>query len=115
MFGEGVLEAFSLGRGGTNGEGAYDSVAGEEVTLAAGGPVRIAGESTGGELSLETIGGAAAARLSLSEGAASLTGAPHCSQNSPLRSSGPLQKRQVGLSAAPGVNRGIFPVPANLS
>jgi hypothetical protein len=46
MFGGGVPEAFSSGRGGTNGEGAYDSVAGDEVAFAAGGSVRHAAEGT---------------------------------------------------------------------
>lgn len=113
MFSGRALKAFSAGRGGTVGKGAGDIATGDEVTFAAGGPVRLATESTDGELSLETTGGAAGAGLSHREGAASLTGAPHCSQNSPLRSSGPLQKRQVGSSTAWGVNRGIFSVPAN--
>ncbi len=93
--------------------GTRGNVTCDEVTFAAGGTARLASEGTGGELCLETMGGAAAAGLTHPEAIASLTGAPHCSQNSPLRSSGPLQKRQVGSSAAWGVNRGIFSAPAN--
>ena len=46
MFNGGVLEAFSSARGGTDGEGAYDGVAGGEGAFAAGGPVRRATEGT---------------------------------------------------------------------
>ena len=51
-----VLGAFSSGRGGTDGESAYDSVAGGDVTFAAGGPVRGAAGGAEGELSGETTG-----------------------------------------------------------
>jgi len=109
----GVLEAFSSGREGTDGDGTYDRAAEGEVAFAVGGPARLAAEGLGDELSLETTGEATGARLSHREGAGSLTGAPHISQNSPLRSSGPLQKLQIGSSAAWGVNRLISPAPAN--
>jgi hypothetical protein len=56
MFGGRVLKTFSSGRGGTDGEGAYDGVAGDGVSFAAGGPVRLAAEGTEGELSVETTG-----------------------------------------------------------
>jgi hypothetical protein len=56
MFSGGVLEVFSSARGGTDGEGAHDGVAGGEGAFAAGGPVRRAAEGTGCELSLETTG-----------------------------------------------------------
>lgn len=44
IFVGGVLDAFAAGRGGVYGKGARDSVAGDEVTFAAGGPGRLAGE-----------------------------------------------------------------------
>ena len=124
MFGGRVGEAFTSGRGGTDGEAAYDSVAGEAVTLAGEGPARRAAEGTGGELSLETTGcgvvpgsGPAIWRAVAvgPNGAASLMGAPHWSQNSTLTSIGPLQKRQVGHSAAWGVDRGLSSARANSS
>ena len=46
MFGGRVLKAFSSLRGGTDGEDAYTSVAGDEVTFAAADPVRLAAEGT---------------------------------------------------------------------
>ena len=113
MFSGRVLKPFSSGRGGTDGKGADDIATGDKFTFAAGGPERLAAGGGSGALSLGITGGAAGAGLSPREGAASLTGAPHCSQNSPSRSSGPLQKRQVGSSARWGVNRGIFSAPAN--
>jgi hypothetical protein len=46
MFSRGVLESFSWGRKDADGEGAYESVAGDEVAFAAGGSVRLAAEGT---------------------------------------------------------------------
>jgi hypothetical protein len=56
LFSGRVLEAFSSGRKGRDGKAASDSLAGDEVTFAAGGPVRCAAEGTESELSLETTG-----------------------------------------------------------
>lgn len=56
MFNGHVFEAFCSGRGGTDGEAAYDSLAGDEVTFAAGGPMRCAAEGTGSEPFLEPTG-----------------------------------------------------------
>jgi hypothetical protein len=56
MFKGRARKAFSSGRGGTDGKGANDGVAGGDVTFAAGGPERHAVEGSGGELSLETTG-----------------------------------------------------------
>jgi hypothetical protein len=55
----------------------------------------------GGGVAGGATGGAAGCGLGFKVpgGAASVTGAPHCSQKSPSRSSGPLQKRQT---TAPG-------------
>ena len=124
MFSGRVGEAFASGRGGTGGEAAYDSVAGDAVALAVEGPAGRAAEGTGGELSLETTGcgvapgsGPAISRgVAVGhDGAASLMGAPHCSQNSTLRSIGALQKRQVGRPAAWGIDRGLSSVRADSS
>jgi len=46
MLGESVLEAFSSARGSTEGEGAYDSVGGDEGAFAAADPVTLAAEGT---------------------------------------------------------------------
>jgi hypothetical protein len=124
MFGGRVGEAFASGRGGTDSEAAYDSVAGGAVTLAVEGPARRAAEGTGGELSLETTGGGVVPGSGPAiwrgvavghNGAASLMGAPHCSQNSALTSIGPLQKRQVGHPAAWALGRGLSSARANSS
>ena len=62
--------------------------------LGIGGGAACAGAGAGGG-----GGGGAGLANTVPGGAASTTGAPHCSQKSPLRSKGPLQKRQT---MAPG-------------
>ena len=49
-----------------------------------------------------TLGAEAGRALRISAGAASATGAPHCSQNSLFKSSGPLQKRQAIVPGGSG-------------
>ncbi len=49
MFGGGAVEAFSLERGSTDGEDAYDGLAGGDGAFVAEGPVRRAAETTFGE------------------------------------------------------------------
>lgn len=72
--------AGSTGEGGATGAGSL------------GGGTEAGGGSAGGGWAFRAPGGAASG-----------TGAPHCSQYSPARSSGPLQKRQ---STAPGWTTG---------
>ena len=80
-----VSVAGLAGGGGTACMGLLDG----GVTVAGGGT----GGATGCGLGFKVPGGAA-----------SVTGAPHCSQKSPSRSSGPLQKRQT---TAPGWVTGL--------
>jgi len=84
---------------GLDGEGAVPACS--SVTTPAGeGADRPRADGDKGSSS-SRAGGAAECGLAgkVPGGAASATGAPHCSQNSPPRSSGPLQKRQT---TAPG-------------
>jgi hypothetical protein len=89
--------------GGTGGgdDAAEDAGAGPAAPAGWAASPAGTGAGAGGKSS-----GAAAAGLgsSVPGGAASITGAPHCSQNSPLRSNALLQNRQI---TAPGWRRGL--------
>jgi hypothetical protein len=61
------------------------------------------GGGVGGAGGAATAGRGSSLGLSRPSGAASSSGAPHCSQNSALRFSGPLQKRQMAGGGAAGV------------
>jgi hypothetical protein len=87
--------------GKCTGGGALGGAVGGLITAVSAGALEA---GTGGDSAGCTLGVEAGRTLSISVGAASAIGAPHCSQNSPAMSSGPLQKRQA---IAPGGSGGF--------